>query len=131
MKTRFTLVALALVSSLAACGKDAGKAEEPKPTTLAKPTSGSSAHVSITVTENGFEPDNIQVPAGKPVSLVFTRKTDQTCVKDVVIAQQDGTKIEKPLPLDQPVEIVTTFPKAGTLTYACAMDMVKGTITVQ
>jgi plastocyanin len=34
---------------------------------------------AIAVTSKGFEPDNISVPAGKPVTLVFTRKTDATC----------------------------------------------------
>ena len=43
----------------------------------------------------------------------------------------DGKKIEKSLPLDAPVEVAATFPKAGKLDYACGMDMIKGTIMVQ
>ena len=43
----------------------------------------------------------------------------------------DGSKVEKQLPLDTPIEIATTFPTAGKLGYACGMDMVKATITVQ
>lgn len=35
------------------------------------------------------------------------------------------------LRLDKPVEIAATFPKAGKLGYACGMDMIKGTITVE
>lgn len=138
MKSRL-VVMLALASSIAACGKDSSKPEGTKPTpttpstptTPTTPTTASPTRLAVTVTEKGFEPDGLQVAAGKPVTLVFTRKTDKTCAKEVVIQQADGTKIEKPLPLDQPVEIATTFPAAGTLTYACAMDMVKGTITVQ
>jgi plastocyanin domain-containing protein len=118
-------IVIALLA-LAACGKDTNKTEgaKPAPTVVTD-------RVAITVTEKGFEPDGIRVAAGKPVTLVFTRKTDNTCAKEVVIEQADGTKIEKPLPLDQPIEIATTFPTAGTLAYACGMDMVKGTITVQ
>lgn len=64
-------------------------------------------------------------------TLVFERKSDQTCAKQVVIKMADGSKIEKDLPLNTPVEIAATFPTAGKLGYACGMDMVKGTITVQ
>lgn len=93
-----------------------------------KPASG--ARFEIAVTEKGFEPGDLAVPAGKPVTIVFDRKTDATCAKQIVLDTGD-TKIQKDLPLDTPVEIATTFPKAGKLTYACAMDMMKGTITVQ
>ena len=71
------------------------------------------------------------VPVGKPVTLVFERKTEQTCAKQVVLTMDDGKRIEKALPMNAPVEIATTFPKAGKLGYACGMDMIKGTITVQ
>lgn len=89
------------------------------------------ARIAIAVTKRGFDPDTISVPARTPVTLVFTRKTDATCAKSVVLALDDGKKLERALPLDQPVEISVTFPKAGTLGYACAMDMAKGTIVVQ
>ena len=85
----------------------------------------------IDVTEQGFEPADLAVPAGKPVTLVFDRKTDQTCAKQIVLDAGDGTKIQKDLPLNTPVEVAMTFPKAGKLSYACSMDMMKGTITVQ
>ncbi|HEY0250881.1 MAG TPA: cupredoxin domain-containing protein [Kofleriaceae bacterium] len=87
--------------------------------------------VQVAVTENGFEPASVNVPAGKPVTIVFTRKTDKTCAKSVVLTMDDGKKLEKELPLDTPVEVATTFSKAGKLDYACGMDMVKGTIVVQ
>lgn len=86
---------------------------------------------AIKVTEKGFEPDNVKVPAGKPVTLVFERTTDETCAKQVVVTLDDGKTVQKDLPLNQPVEIAATFPKAGTLGWACGMDMLKGTIVVQ
>ncbi len=85
----------------------------------------------IAVTRAGFEPGTIKVPAKTPVTLVFTRKTDQTCTKTVVLTLDDGKTIERELPLDKPIEIAATFPKAGTLGYACSMHMNKGTIVVQ
>ncbi len=78
-----------------------------------------------------FEPDDVKVPAGKPVTLVFERMTDETCAKQVVLKMADGSKIERDLPLGKPVELAATFPAAGKLGYACGMDMIKGTITVQ
>ena len=77
-----------------------------------------------------LNPADVAVPAGKPVTLVFHRETDETCAKEVVL-ELDGKKLEKELPLHEQVEIAATFPKAGKLTYACGMDMVHGTITVQ
>jgi len=90
-----------------------------------------SPRIEVEVTKRGFNPDSINVPANKPVTLVFTRKTDQTCTKSVVIKLDDGSKLERDLPLDKPVEIAMTFPKAGKLGYACSMDMAKGIIVVQ
>ena len=103
----------------AACSK-----KEPAPAAAKTP-------YEIDVTEKGFEPADLSVPAGKPVTIVFDRKTDQTCAKQIVLDTGDGNKIQKDLPLNTPVEVAATFPKAGKLSYACGMDMMKGTITVQ
>lgn len=91
----------------------------------------STSRIEITVTKAGFAPDDISVPAKKPVSLVFTRKTDATCIKTVVLTMDDGKKLERELPLDKPVEVAVTFAKAGKLTYACGMNMAKGVIVVR
>lgn len=87
--------------------------------------------IEVSVTKRGFNPDTIKVPANKPVTLVFTRKTDETCTKSVVLKLDGGKKIERELPLDKSVEISMTFPKAGKLGYACSMDMAKGVIVVE
>lgn len=93
-------------------------------------TAERATRVEITVTEKGFEPEQIKVPANKPVTLVFRRTTDKTCAKQVVIKISDTRKIEKDLPLNKTVEIAATFPKAGQLSYTCSMDMIRGTLTV-
>jgi len=95
------------------------------------PSSKPASRIEISVTAHGFDPDAINVPAKKPVTLVFTRKTDQTCTKSVVLTLGDGKKVERELPLDKPVEVAVTFPKAGKLGYACSMNMTKGIIVVQ
>lgn len=84
--------------------------------------------VVITVTEKGFEPEAVTVAAGKPVTLVVTRTTAQTCATELVMAAQG---INRDLPLGQAVEITFTPEKAGELTYACAMDMYKGKVIVR
>jgi plastocyanin domain-containing protein len=117
---RNLVVAFALVAAVATgCSKESSADRK------------ADGRYEISVTEKGFEPGDISVPSGKPVTLVFSRKTDNTCAKDIVLDLGDGKKIEKDLPLNQPVEIAATFPRAGKLTYACGMDMVHGTISVQ
>jgi plastocyanin domain-containing protein len=117
MKLRNLLFPIAIIFGGAASA-DAPKAKDP-------------SRIEIAVTKRGFDPDEIKVPANKAVTLVFTRKTDQTCTKSVVLTLQDGNKVERDLPLDKPVELAVTFPKAGKLGYACSMDMAKGIIVVQ
>jgi plastocyanin domain-containing protein len=98
---------------------------------LADPAPKRTDRIEVAVTKRGFDPDTITVPAKRAVTLVFTRKTDETCTKSVVITLDDGKTLERPLPLDKPVEIAVTFPRAGKLGYACTMGMSKGIIVVQ
>ena len=116
-----TFVTFALLGS--ACA-DKKKESAPPPPAAAK-------RFDVSVTEKGFEPDKLAVPAAQPVTLVFTRKTDQTCAKKVVVELGDGKKEERDLPLDKPVEIAATFAKPGQLRWACGMDMLSGVLTVQ
>ena len=120
-------LALCIPFLLAACSKK----EDAKPAPAPAATTATGARYEIAVTEKGFEPGDVAVPAAKPVTIVFDRKTDETCAKKIVLDTGEGNKVEKDLPLNTPVEIAMTFPKAGKLTYACSMDMMKGTITVQ
>ena len=118
-----TLTFATLATLAAACRSDKA-APPPQPTT-------SAPKVAISVTTKGFEPDHITVQAGTPVTLAFTRKTDDTCAKQVVVELGTGEKVTRDLPLDRAVEIAATFPKGGELRYACAMNMVTGVISVQ
>ncbi len=110
----------------------AGGAVIAKPGAAPKPAAAPAAHrIAIEVTSKGFAPDRITVAKGQPVVLAFKRTTDKTCARNVVVELGDGKKVQKDLPLDQTVEISATFAKAGTLGYACGMDMVTGVLTVQ
>ncbi|HTJ44718.1 MAG TPA: thioredoxin domain-containing protein [Kofleriaceae bacterium] len=82
-------------------------------------------HVEIHVTDLGFEPSNVVVPAGVPVEIVITRDSEASCATSVVIA---GTRYA--LPLHERVTIHTTFAR-GAIAYACGMNMLHGTITAE
>jgi plastocyanin domain-containing protein len=123
---RMTVAVLAFLA-IASCSK---RSESQQP--AAAPTAAASGNrIDITVTEKGFQPEKVSVHKGEPVTLVFTRKTDKTCAKDVILQVDEGNRIEKQLPLDRPVEVAVTFPKAGELQYACGMNMITGVISVE
>ena len=84
--------------------------------------------IYVSVTGKGFEPATIPVKAGKPFVLVITRKTERTCATEIVVKNR---KVNTPLPLNKPVEVKFAAEKAGTLQFACAMDMIGGQIVVK
>ena len=84
--------------------------------------------VDIQLTEKGFEPAEIAVKAGQPVTLVVTRKTDNTCAKEIVVASMN---VRRELPLNRPVEVTFTPDRAGEVRYACGMDMIGGKVIVR
>lgn len=81
----------------------------------------------ITVTKDGFNPGKISVRAGTPVRLTFIRTTDETCAKEIAVP---SLKITRALPLNKPVDVEFTPAKAGTIDFACRMNMLKGAIVV-
>ena len=98
----------------------------------ASEASGEAAHaerqtVAISVTEQGFTPSNAKVKMGEPISLVITRKTDQTCAKEIRIPDYGVTR---ELPLNSPVTITLTPKKSGEIKYTCGMGMLGGVISV-
>jgi plastocyanin len=146
MRWKSAAVVAVITASLGACG--AGKDQigpgadpakvapapaapaSPAPAAAATPTPAGGA-IEIAVTTEGFQPDKIAVKKGERVTFAFTRKTDETCAKQVVIQVSPTEKIEKQLPLNERVEVTTTFPNSGDVKYACGMDMITGVISVQ
>jgi len=84
------------------------------------------SRVEIAVEQTGFVPAEIQVDRGKPVTLVFTRKVEHTCV-DRVVFPAEG--IDKELPLHKPVEVALA-PSADT-SFRCPMAHATGRVTVR
>jgi plastocyanin domain-containing protein len=95
------------------------------PATAAAPVAGK---VSVEVTEAGFVPARIPAKAGKPLTMVITRKTDRTCAREIVFAGQEG-KTE--LPLNKTVEVTYTPKASGEVKFGCGMGMmVAGVLAV-
>lgn len=107
----------------AAKAKPAAGAKEEPPVAKAEPQV-----VEVSVTKVGFVPAEIRVKAGQTVKLMVTRKIDKTCAKDIVIKDYS---INKPLPLNQTVEVLFTPSKPGTTRFACAMDMIAGVVIAE
>ena len=85
--------------------------------------------VEIKVTENGFEPKEVKVKKGQPVTLSFLRTTDRTCIKAIDIPAEKVKNFQ--LPLDKAVSLTITPAKAGVEPFHCtAMGMGGGKIIV-
>jgi plastocyanin domain-containing protein len=126
MTSHRRLISLVGIATLvAACQGAMVAAPSPSPerTTVAQGTH----RVAVRVDGQGFHPDAISVTAGQPVTVVFTRTTDQTCATEVVFP---SLHLRRPLPLNQPVEVSLT-PTAGRIAFACGMDMMHGAVVAQ
>ena len=89
---------------------------------------GGAKEIQVTVTDMGFQPKDVTIPKGHPAVLVITRKTDQTCATEALFTET-GKRYD--LPLNTPVRIDLTGVSPGTLHYACAMNMEKGTVVIE
>lgn len=87
----------------------------------------SGSPVDVRITTAGFEPATIEVRAGVATRLRFTRVTDDTCATEVVFP---SLGVRKDLPLNEPVDVVVT-PTSQDLTFACGMDMLRGSLVVR
>ena len=90
-----------------------------------------SRRIDISVTEDGFDPKVVSVRKGEAVTFVFTRTTDHTCAKEVVLYLSDASKVKRTLPLGRPVELTVVFERGGELGYTCGMWMRSGVIEIR
>jgi len=120
------LCAAIALFAFAGCGggaKTANQAGAPQPVAAT-----GAQEVHLTVTDAGFEPAEVTIAKDRPIILTVTRKTDQTCAREIVFKDLD---LKRDLPLNQEVRIELPARPAGTLNYACGMDMIKGSLVVQ
>ena len=122
--TRTMMLVLAVAGLVALTAGAAPRKAAPRAATAR----GVAQRVTLTVTPKGFEPPVVTVEAGKPVDLLITRRTEQTCATDFVLA---AYRIHQALPLNRTVTVRFTPRRAGELVYACGMDMIHGRIVVR
>ncbi|MDP3220915.1 MAG: cupredoxin domain-containing protein [Deltaproteobacteria bacterium] len=113
-----TTMALLVGAALAGCERT-----PPAP----GPVGASGNRVAITVNAQGYQPPSVTVPAGRPVTLVFTRTVDDGCGAQLVFP---SLNIRRDLPLNEPVEVTFT-PTAGTTAFTCGMSMLRGAVVAQ
>jgi plastocyanin domain-containing protein len=118
MRLKLTTVALGLLL-WAACSE--------KPKSVERAPAGADGKVQIRVDGEGYHPPHISAPSGKPVTLVFTRTTDETCGQKLVFPSE---KITRELPLNSPVAVVLT-PRKSAIRFTCGMNMYEGSIVAQ
>jgi hypothetical protein len=83
-----------------------------------------SADQVVEITEAGYSPPSINVPANKPFRVTFIRRADETCGTEVIFPDLG---IRKTLPLNVPVTIdIPTQPEGKQLNFTCPMNMLKG-----
>jgi len=84
--------------------------------------------IKIVADENGFTPKTVSVKKGEPIVLVITRTSDATCATEAIFAET-GKRYE--LPKGQAVRVELPTDAAGTLHFACGMDMYKGEVVIE
>jgi plastocyanin domain-containing protein len=125
------MLSLALISLLAC--KQERQAEAPvMPVPAVEPVPAQSATTTegaVTIhVGSAFSPASITVPQGQPVRLAFHRTDEPTCADEVVFPD---LKIRKKLAANATTIVELPPQQARTLSFACGMDMMKGTVVVQ
>jgi uncharacterized protein len=83
--------------------------------------------VVITATSSLYSPDNVQLRAGLPTTLVIRSDDAQGCIRSLVIPSL-GKQTILPVTGESRIELGSLQP--GQLDYACGMGMYTGTLTV-
>lgn len=117
------------VARLGLRGGAAGPAAMPMPMSGDATQPGDALQsATIVVNERGVEPARVTMRAGVRARLTFTRVSDKTCATEIVFP---SLTIRRELPLNTPVAIEWTPPRAGEVAFACGMNMFTGTVVVQ
>jgi plastocyanin domain-containing protein len=89
--------------------------------------------IEIELTESGFQPSRIPVLQHEQVTLVFTRRTDRTCAKEISlqIDRRDPNKrVKIKLDLNKPSTLTLRFSIRGKHVFACSDGAKSGAVVV-
>jgi hypothetical protein len=114
MRTKMWFASLAVATAVGFATSSMATGQEPRT-------------IQLSVTEKGFEPARVKVVKGQPLKLVVTRRTDDTCAREIEI---HDANVRADLPLNTPVTLAFTPTADGELKYACGMNMVTGVLEV-
>jgi plastocyanin domain-containing protein len=98
----------------------------PKSAAAARTGAGGVQEVDVLV-EGGYSPSVIQVEVGRSVRLIFDRKEKSPCSDELVISKFGIRRFLKPF---EKTVVEFTPERAGTFTFACGMNMLRGEIQV-
>lgn len=88
-------------------------------------SSASDRHTIIV--DGGYKPSKIKIIQGKPASLTFIRKDQNSCLEEIIFPDY---KIREYLPLNKPVTVTLNPPHPLRSGFHCGMSMFHGKITV-
>jgi plastocyanin domain-containing protein len=77
----------------------------------------------------GYQPGSLDLTAGVPARLVFTRTVDSSCSSQIQIPAF-GVPVTD-LPINEPVAVSFTPTESGTFEFVCGMDMQRGSLVVR
>ena len=117
---------IVLTATAYGCKSSADTSQRPE-ANAEKVVTADSGNVKVTVSDHGFVPSSIQAKRGQPLTLEFTRVSDQTCAKQVAFPELNLTK---DLPLNTVVTIQVPTDVARTLTFQCGMGMYKSSVVI-
>lgn len=83
---------------------------------------------AVSVMENGFRPETINLKRGIPARVTFMREVEATCATSVAIPDFN---IKRDLPFKEPVVVEFTPAKKGVYNFSCGMGMLNGKIVVK
>jgi plastocyanin domain-containing protein len=82
----------------------------------------------VIAVHGGYDPQTVQVTAGRPVRLVFDRQESAGCSEEVVFSDFG---IRRFLPAFQKTAIEITPEKPGVYEYTCGMSMLRGKVVAE
>jgi hypothetical protein len=82
----------------------------------------------IRVTQYGYEPARIDIPADTPLKLAFTRESGPNCGSEVVFPTLG---VRKALPLGETVLVELPAQPAAEISFSCGMGMYRGMIVAR
>ena len=119
-----------------ACSRQEAAAATPNDPAVAS-ASISASHaelhiLKVTIDETGFTPHGVTVnaaegPGESQLLLEFTRVTDKTCAKEVLLPELG---IARDLPLNVPVRVPLPLDQQRQVSFQCAMGMHQGGVFI-